>query len=92
MFATPLDLATGAVVIAGALVAGFLTGLAGFGTALVASGFWFYALPADRVALAPASPLLRTTSVGVFLKRSWRLRTFGRGLNSGPGKVSPWGQ
>jgi len=43
------DAATLAVVLFGALVAGFTTGLAGFGTGLVASGFWFHALPAAAV-------------------------------------------
>lgn len=33
----------------GALTAGFVNGFAGFGTALVASGFWFLVLPADVV-------------------------------------------
>jgi uncharacterized protein len=39
------DLTTAAFVIAGALAAGFVTGFAGFGTGLVASGFWFHVLP-----------------------------------------------
>lgn len=30
---------------AGALAAGFINGFAGFGTALVASSFWFLVLP-----------------------------------------------
>lgn len=38
-----------ALVISGALVAGFVNGFAGFGTALVASGFWFLVLPAPIV-------------------------------------------
>ena len=57
MFGTPLDPSTLAVALAGAVVAGF-TGLAGFGTALVASGLWFHALPAATV-----SPLLALSSV-----------------------------
>ncbi len=44
-----LDYSSLAIVVAGALVAGFITGLAGFGTGLVASGFWFAALPASMV-------------------------------------------
>ena len=36
-------------VLAGAAIAGFTAGFAGFGTALVASGFWFHALPAHAV-------------------------------------------
>lgn len=43
------DLATLAIVLLGALVAGFTTGLAGFGTGLVASAFWLHALPAPIV-------------------------------------------
>lgn len=38
-----------ALVTLGALVAGFVNGFAGFGTALVASGFWFLVLPAPLV-------------------------------------------
>ena len=44
--ADPLTLA---IVALGALVAGFVNGLAGFGTALIASGFWFLVLPAAMV-------------------------------------------
>jgi uncharacterized membrane protein YfcA len=36
-------------VVIGAFVAGFVTGFAGFGTGLVASGFWFHVLPAPLV-------------------------------------------
>ena len=52
------DLATLAMVVAGALVAGFTTGFAGFGTGLVASGFWFHVLPAAMV-----PPLVALASV-----------------------------
>jgi uncharacterized membrane protein YfcA len=52
------DSATLAMVIAGALVAGFTTGFAGFGTGLVASGFWFHVLPAGMV-----PPLVALASV-----------------------------
>jgi len=38
-----------AFLLLGALAAGFISGFAGFGTALVASGFWFHALPAQIV-------------------------------------------
>jgi uncharacterized membrane protein YfcA len=47
-----------AFVLIGALVAGFTTGFAGFGTALVAAGFWFHALPAAMV-----PPLAALTAV-----------------------------
>jgi hypothetical protein len=43
------DAAALAFVLLGALAAGFISGFAGFGTALVASGFWFHALPAPLV-------------------------------------------
>jgi len=52
------DSATLGFVIAGALVAGFTTGFAGFGTGLVASGFWFHVLPAAMV-----PPLVALASV-----------------------------
>jgi uncharacterized membrane protein YfcA len=42
----------------GAFAAGFATGFAGFGAALVASGFWFHALPAPMV-----PPLIAMASV-----------------------------
>jgi uncharacterized membrane protein YfcA len=37
------------LLIAGALVAGFVSGYAGFGTGMTASGFWLLALPASAV-------------------------------------------
>jgi hypothetical protein len=58
MLGTSLNLATLAVVFLGALIAGFTTGLAGFGTGLVASGLWFHALPATMV-----PPLVALASV-----------------------------
>ena len=58
MFGTTLDLSALIIVMFGAVVAGFITGLAGFGTALVASGLWFHALPATTV-----PPLVALSSV-----------------------------
>jgi uncharacterized membrane protein YfcA len=58
MLGTALDLPTLSIVVVGALVAGFITGLAGFGTGLVASGLWFHALPAAMV-----PPLVALSSV-----------------------------
>src|SRR6202030_3143780 len=58
MLGTSLDLATIVIVLVGALVAGFTTGCAGFGTGLVASGLWFHALPAAMV-----PPLVALASV-----------------------------
>lgn len=43
------DLTTLVFLLSGALAAGFVTGFAGFGTGLVASGFWFHVLPAGVV-------------------------------------------
>ena len=53
-----LDYPALAIVLAGAFLAGFTSGFAGFGTGLVAAGFWFHALPA---ALVP--PLIVIASV-----------------------------
>src|SRR3954447_25449992 len=53
-----LDYLALAIVVAGALLAGFTSGFAGFGTGLVAAGFWFHALP---VAMVP--PLIVLASV-----------------------------
>lgn len=52
------DSLTLAFVVGGALIAGFTTGFAGFGTGLVASGFWFHVLPAAAV-----PPLVALASV-----------------------------
>ena len=62
MLGTSLDFPTLAIVVAGALVAGFTTGFAGFGTGLVASGLWFHALPAAMV-----PPLVALASVAAQL-------------------------
>jgi len=48
-----------AALLGGALLAGFVTGFAGFGTGLVASGLWFHVLPAAMV-----PPLVAISSVG----------------------------
>jgi len=49
-----LDAATYAILLAGALAGGFVSGLAGFGTALMALGIWLYILPpAISVPLLP---------------------------------------
>jgi uncharacterized membrane protein YfcA len=58
MLGTSLYLATLLIVFGGALIAGFTTGFAGFGTGLVASGLWFHALPAPMV-----PPLVALASV-----------------------------
>ena len=56
------DPATLAIVLLGALAAGFTTGFAGFGTGLVASGLWLHALPAAMV-----PPLVALASVAAQL-------------------------
>ena len=56
------DAATFVIVLLGALVAGFTTGFAGFGTGLVSSGLWFHALPAPMV-----PPLVALASVAAQL-------------------------
>jgi len=45
----PFSPSTVAIVTLGALFAGFTSGFAGFGSALVSSGIWLYALPAPAV-------------------------------------------
>jgi uncharacterized protein len=62
MFAPSLDPLNLAIAIAGAFLAGFTTGFAGFGTGLVASGLWFHALPASMV-----PPLVALSSVAAQL-------------------------
>lgn len=54
LFDTPTIL----TILLGALLAGFTTGFAGFGTGLVSSGLWFHALPAAMV-----PPLVALASV-----------------------------
>lgn len=69
------DAASWAVVLAGALTAGFITGFSGFGTALVASGFWYFALPAPMVPPLAAMAAVVGQSVGLIAVRAafdWR--------------------
>ena len=64
-----------AFVLAGALVAGFTTGFAGFGTGLVASGLWFHALPAALVPPLVALAAVTAQLVGLATVRpvfEWR--------------------
>ncbi len=70
MFGTALDFSTLATVLIGALIAGFTTGFAGFGSALVASGLWFHALPAEMVPplVALASVIAQVSSLGAVRK------------------------
>src|SRR3954465_8214387 len=53
-----MDFATYAILLAGALAGGFVSGLAGFGTALMALGIWLYVLPPSL-----AVPLVLLSSV-----------------------------
>jgi len=57
------------LLLSGALIAGFVSGFAGFGTGLVASGFWFLALPASDV-----PPLIVLASIFAQLFTLARLR------------------
>jgi uncharacterized membrane protein YfcA len=54
-----LELTTTAILLAGALAGGFVSGLAGFGTALMALGIWLYIVPPSI-----AVPLVLICSVG----------------------------
>jgi uncharacterized membrane protein YfcA len=61
-----------AFVLLGALIAGFTTGFAGFGTGLVASGLWFHALPAPLVPPLVALAAVAAQLVGlVTVRRSF---------------------
>ena len=62
MIASLPDLTSLAFLLSGALAAGFVTGFAGFGTGLVASGFWCHVLPAPVV-----PPLVAMASVAAQL-------------------------
>lgn len=64
------DIAAWVVVLSGALVAGFITGFAGFGTGLVGAGFWFHALPAGAVPPLVAMASVAGQLVGMLAVRS----------------------
>jgi uncharacterized membrane protein YfcA len=69
-----LNFATYAILLAGALAGGFVSGLAGFGTALMALGIWLYILPP-----AVAVPLVLICSVSSqisTLPSMWKLLDF----------------
>ena len=73
-----LDAATYAILLAGALAGGFVSGLAGFGTALMALGIWLYILPP-----AIAVPLVLICSVSSqisTLPSMWRRSRLQAGL------------
>lgn len=75
MFSLPAEPFDWAFVLLGALIAGFITGFAGFGSALVASGFWFHALPAGMVPPLVALASVGAQTVGLIAVRSsfdWR--------------------
>jgi uncharacterized membrane protein YfcA len=69
MAGVPLDASTLVIVICGALVAGFTTGFAGFGTGLVSAGLWFHALPAAIVPPLVALASVAAQIVGVLSVR-----------------------
>jgi len=67
-----------AIVLIGALVAGFVTGFAGFGTGLVSAGLWFHALPAPMVPPLVALASVAAQIVGLATVRKafeWRRAT-----------------
>src|SRR5947199_6195312 len=69
-----LEASTYAILLFGALAGGFVSGLAGFGTALMALGIWLYVLPP-----ALAVPLVLICSVSSqisTLPSMWRLMDF----------------
>jgi uncharacterized protein len=70
MLNTSLDTPDLVLVVAGAVLAGFTTGFAGFGTALIASGFWFHALPAPMVPPLVALSSVVGQSVGLVMVRT----------------------
>jgi len=61
---------------AGALAAGFVSGFSGFGAALVASGFWFLAVPAEIVPPLVVSAGMAGQVLGYFRLR--RTLAFGK--------------
>jgi len=63
-----MDWITVVLVSLGAVSAGFINGFAGFGTALVASGFWFLVLPAQVV-----PPLIILAALAGQLVGLWKL-------------------
>ncbi len=63
-----MDWTTMFLLVIGALAAGFINGFAGFGTALVASGFWFLVLPAQIV-----PPLIILAALAGQIVGLWKL-------------------
>lgn len=75
MTVASLDIPTLLIVVLGALLAGFTTGFAGFGTGLVSSGLWFHALPAPMVPPLVALASVAAQLVGLITVRrafDWR--------------------
>ncbi|SDJ38054.1 MULTISPECIES: sulfite exporter TauE/SafE family protein [Bradyrhizobium] len=69
-----MNVATCAILLSGALAGGFVSGLTGFGTALMALGIWLYVVPASA-----AVPLVLICSVGAqlwTLPAMWKLLDF----------------
>ena len=72
---TDLDPLRLGILLCGALIAGFTTGFAGFGTGLVSSGLWFYVLPAPMVPPLVVLASLAAQLVGMMTVRKafeWR--------------------
>ncbi|HEX4554195.1 MAG TPA: sulfite exporter TauE/SafE family protein [Xanthobacteraceae bacterium] len=70
MLGTALDFPLLALVMGASLVAGFITGFAGFGTGLVASGLWLQALPAAFVPPLVALNSVAAQIVGLIMVRT----------------------
>ena len=69
-----MDLSTYAILLAGALAGGFVSGLAGFGTALMALGIWLYVLsPAIAVPLVLICSVVSQLST---LPQMWKMLDF----------------
>ncbi len=69
MTALPIDSSALLLVLLGGFVAGFTSGFAGFGTGLVASGFWFHALPAAMVPPLIVVASVASQAIGFFAVR-----------------------
>ncbi len=69
MLGTSLDVGSLTVVLGAALIAGFISGFAGFGAGLVASGLWLQVLPATFVPPMVALLSVVSQTVGIFTVR-----------------------
>src|SRR5258708_38753764 len=78
------------LLLTGALAGGFVSGLAGFGTALMALGIWLYALPpAVAVPLVLISSIVAQTSTLPSIWRTIDFRLVWPFLIGGPLRLPP---